>query len=509
MDTTSQDENPAPASTARRKFLADVAATGAAASAAAVLPALAQEEHSQPGPSSKGPATGTIAQGLAQYATTLRYEDLTPEVVRTTKRIMIDTLGCAIGGYNAGPSRIAVKLAANVTAKQAATVLCSGTSTSPDLAVFANGVMIRYLDFNDGYIAMGSGHPSDAIAALLSPAEVAGRNGRDLIVATVLAYEVFCKVSDVFNYQAIGMDYATVAGLAGVVGAAHLMGLTREQTVHAIAFTVAGNNAVSQTRRGTLSNWKACSAAEACRKAIFAVQLAQAGMTGPEQVFEGREGFFNLVKMKPFELPKLGGHGEPFGIMRAITKRFALGQYAQTAAQAAAEARSFVKDISNIEQITLNVSTNAIKIMADTPDKWRPTTRETADHSLPYATAVVLRYGTINEHYYDDEFLHDKALLELISHVRCVRSEEADRRQKEINLCELEIALKSGQRRTFRVEYHRGHPQNPMTDAEMDEKFRTLARTQLAAQKTDALLRQLWALEELPNVASLLDMARI
>ena len=507
MGTTRQSENSAPASTARRKFLTDVAATGAAAGAAVVLPVLAQEEQSRA--PSKASSSGTIADTLAQYATALRYEDLTPEVLRTTKRIMIDTLGCAIGGYSAGPSQIAVKLASNVSAKQAATVLCSGIKTSPDLAVFANGVMIRYLDFNDGYIAMGSGHPSDAIAALLAPAEVAGRNGRDLILATVLAYEVFCKVSDVFNYQAIGMDYATVAGLAGAIGAARLMGLTREQMVHAIAFTVAGNNAVSQTRRGTLSNWKACSAAEACRKAIFAAQLARAGMTGPEQVFEGREGFFNLVKMKPFALPKLGGHGEPFGIMRAITKRFALGQYAQTAAQAAAEARPFFKDVNDIEQITLNVSTNAIKIMADTPDKWRPPTRETADHSLPYATAVVLRYGTIDEHYYDDQFLHDKALLDLVGRVRCVPSAEADRRQKEINLCELEIVLKSGQRKTFRVEYHRGHPKNPMTDAEMEEKFRSLARTQLAPQKTDALLRQLWALEELPNVGSLLDMTRI
>ena len=508
MDQTLHDEVLDSQSAARRRFLTQLAATSAIAGAASALPALAQEESGQSS-AAESSSQGSIAETLAQYATALKYEDLSPDTVRMAKRIMIDTLGCAIGGYSAKPSQIAVKLAAGVSATHGATVLCSGLKTSPELAVFANGVMIRYMDFNDGYIGLGSGHPSDTIAALLSPAEVAGRSGRDLILATVLAYEVFCKVSDVMNYQALGMDYATIGGIAGVVGAGRLMGLTQQQMVHAISLTVAGNNAVSQTRRGTLSNWKACSCAEACRKAIFAAQLAQAGMTGPAQVFEGREGFFNLVKLKPFKLPKLGGRNEPFGIMHSLTKRFALGQYAQTAAQAAVEARPFFKDVDEIAEINLRVSSNAVKIMADTPEKWRPRTPETADHSLPYSTAVVLKYGTIDEHYYEDKFLHDERLLELVGRVKCIPSEEADRRQRELNLCDLEIVLKSGQRKSVRVEYHRGHWKNPMTDAEMEEKFRLLAAKQLTPQKTDALLRQIWRLDDLPQAETLIEMTRI
>src|SRR5450830_224987 len=272
MDKTLQNEVVDRLSTTRRRFLTQVATTGAVAGAAAALPALAQEKSERPW-STLGSDQVTVAETLARYATNLRYDDLPPEVARTAKRTILDTLGCAIGGYTAGPSQIAIKLASAVSAKQGATVLCSGIRTSPDLAVFANGVMIRYLDFNDGYIGVGSGHPSDTIAALLSPAEVAGRSGSDLILATVLAYEVFCRVSDVLDYQSLGMDYATVGGLAGVVGASRLLGLTQQQMVHAIGITVAGNVAVSQTRRGSLSNWKACSAAEACRKAIFAAQL--------------------------------------------------------------------------------------------------------------------------------------------------------------------------------------------------------------------------------------------
>jgi len=333
-----------------------------------------------------------------------------------------------------------------------------------------------------------------------------GGSGRGLITGTVLTYEVFCRVCDVFDNRAVGLDYATVIGLAAVAGAGRMRGLTPQQMVHAIGIYVAGNVALNQTRVGTLSNWKACAAAEASRKAIFAVELAQAGMTGPKEVFEGRDGFFNRINRKPFRLPKLGG--EPFGMMRCFTKRFALGQYSQTVAQAAVEARSFFADISEIEEVNIRVSRIAIHVMADSPDKWRPQNHETADHSMPYAAGVALMYGTVEEQHYEDPYLHDQRLLDLVGRVRCLPSDEADRVQKDMNLCDLEIVLKSGRRKSFRVEYHRGHWKNPMTDVEVEEKFRSLARRQLAAAQTDDLLRQLWTLESLPQAGALIAMTR-
>jgi 2-methylcitrate dehydratase len=494
-----------PDSRSRRQVLQALASAGAAVTAAAALPATAQENPAR----ARAPSgnQGTIARTLADYAVKLRYEDLPADVVRTVKRTILDTIGCAIGGYEAGPSQIAIKLARNVSATQAATVLCSGTKTSHDLAVFANGVMIRFLDFNDGYITpKGGGHPSDTLASLLSTAEVTGASGRDLITATALAYEAFCKLADVLDTRSIGLDQATILGPAAVVGASRLMGLTAEQMVHAIGITVGGNTAINQGRVGTLSNWKDFACAEASRKAIFSAQLAQAGMTGPAQVFEGPLGFFHAITRKPFELPPLG---EPYGIMRAFTKRFPLGQYSQTVAEAAAQARAFFKSIDEIAEINIRVSQNAIKIMADSPEKWRPQSHETADHSMPYGAAVVLMYGTIDEHYYEDPYLHDERLLALVARVRAIHSPEADLHEKDYNLCDFELVLKSGERKAVRVEYHRGHFKNPMTDAEMEEKFRSLARKHLAAERTDALLRQLWALEEMPKAGALIEMTKV
>ena len=488
----------------RRHFLRQIVA-GVAAGVSG-FPAIAQDRP-EPVARAAGNTQTPLAETLARYAAGLKYEDLPDDIVRLAKRTILDTIGCTFGGYTAGPSKIAIKLASDVSSKPGATVLLSGISTSPDLAVFANGVMIRYLDFNDAFVSLthGAGHPSDTIAALLSAAELSGRSGRDLITATVLSYEVFCKIADVFDYLGNGIDHSTITGMAAVVGAGSLMGLTTEQMVQAIGITVGGDTATRQGRADTLSNWKAYAAADACRKAMFSVQLAQNGMTGPSDVFEGRYGFFKVMGHKPIAPPQLG---DPFGIRRCFTKRFPLGQFSQTVAQAAVEARSFFKTSDDIAKVNINVSRSAIKIMADGPDKWRPSTHETADHSIPYAAGVVLMYGKIDPKYYEDPFLHDSRLLELVNRVRCVPSDEADRTENEFNLCELEIVLKSGERKTFRVEYHRGHFKNPMTDAEMEEKFRLMAQKHLSADRVDNLLRILWGIEN-EKVNTLIAATRV
>src|SRR5262245_54303594 len=293
----------------------------------------------------------TLAERLATYATTLKHEDLPAEVVHRTKRIVMDTLGCAIGGYDSEPARMARDLAALVTSSRPATILCGGQKTSMDLAVFANGVAIRYLDFNDGYIGKGSGRPSDSIGALLSPAEVMRSSGRELIVATTLAYELFCRFCDVLEHKKFGFDHVVIGTIASVAGVARLLGLTGGTTIEAINLAVAPGLALNQTRVESVSNWKACGYANAHRNAMFAAQLAAAGMTGPAPIFEGRDGFFRAVSRQPFELAELGGRGRPFKIMECSTKRFALGQYAQTVAQAALDARVLVGDVREIAEV--------------------------------------------------------------------------------------------------------------------------------------------------------------
>ena len=452
----------------------------------------------------------TLAETLSSYASSLQYEDLPAETVHLAKRFIIDTLGCGLGGYDSEPARVAREMAGLVSSAHPVTVMGSGQQTSLDLASFANGVAIRYLDFNDGYTSNESGHPSDSIAASLSATEAAGGGGRTFILSTVLAYEVFCRLCDTVDIKP-RFDHVTVGGAASALAAAKALGLTPKQTLQALNLNVASNLALYQTRIGDVSMWKGCAYANATRNAMFAVQLAQRDITGPSPVYEGAGGYFNAVTGRPFELDSMGGNGQPFKIAECSIKRFPLGQYSQTIAQAALDVREQIPGGITPDAVAeVNIATlqTAVNIMAGDAEKWRPANRETADHSMPYTAAVALLYGGVESRHFDNTFLFDDTLLELVGKVNVSVSEEANRRVPEAMLCDLELVTTSGQRYSSQVAYHKGHYKNPLTDAEVEDKFRSLAAERLPAGRIDALLAHLWRIDEAPDLSELLRLLR-
>ncbi len=449
----------------------------------------------------------TLVEQLTSYAVGLRYEDLPADVIRQAKRLIIDTLGCALGGALSGPARIACDIAGAVTSTDPATVIYTGQRSSVDLATFANGVMIRFLDFNDGYTSSGeSGHPSDSIAAVLSVAELTHRTGKELITATVLAYEVFCRICDEVDLKPLGFDHVTVGGMASTAAAARLFGLNEQQMAQAFNLGIAPNVALYQTRIGNVSMWKGCAYANASRNAVFAAMLAARGMTGPAPIFEGVGGYFKAVTRAPFKLAALGGSRQPFKIMECSIKRFPLGQYSQTVVQAALEIRSKIGSPDEITEVHIATVTAAVRLMAGDPEKWRPATRETADHSMPYTVAVAFIHGAVEEHHFDDEYLRNPQILALAQRIKVEVSEEANQRMPDAMQCRMRVVTKTGAEHTTVVDYHRGHWKNPMTDAEVEEKFRGLARKVLEPDPCDRLLAALWDLE---NVADVGDVLRL
>ena len=449
----------------------------------------------------------TIVGQLSSYAAALRYEDLPREVVHQAKRLIIDTLGCALGGYAGEPAKIAREIAATVTSARPATVIVSGQRSSPDLAAFANGVMIRFLDFNDGYTSTGeSGHPSDSIAAVLAAAEIMRRGGKEVIAATVLAYEVFCRVCDEADLKPLGFDHVTVGGMASTAAAARLLGLTEQKIAEAFNLGIAPNIALYQTRIGNVSMWKGCAYANASRNAVFAAMLAARGMTGPAPIFEGVGGYFKAITRAPFKLAALCGREHPFKIMECSIKRYPLGQYSQTVVQAALEAREKVASADEIAEVQIQTVSTAVRLMAGDPEKWVPATRETADHSMPYTVAVALIHGAVEERHFDHEYLHDQKILALAQRVKVEASEEADRRMPEAMLCKLKLVTRSGATHTAVVDYHKGHYKNPMSDAEVEAKFRGLAQNVLKPAQTDRLLEALWKIEDVADAGEIVQL---
>jgi 2-methylcitrate dehydratase len=452
-----------------------------------------------------------IVDCLCDYTHSLTFEDLPAEVVHQAKRLLVDTLGCAIGGYASEPSKIARALADTNSSRQPATVLGSGQQTSLDLATFANGVMIRYLDFNDGYTSKESGHPSDAIAAVLSPAEIAHGDGKSVITATVLAYEVFCRLCDAVSVRSRGFDHVTVGVMASTAAAAKALGLTPEHTAQAFNLSIAANNALYQTRIGDVSLWKGCAFANASRNAVFAVQLAEKGLTGPSPIFEGPGGFFTAVSGGPFGLEPFGGQGRPFKILDCTVKRYPLGLYSQTVVEAALQARQQLGDrnVDDIVEVRIQTLQTAVNIMAGDAEKWHPSNRETADHSMPYTTAVALMYGTVEPRHFSPECWQDPKLMALVQKVKVSVSEEANRRAPEAMLSIVEIVTSGGERLSAEVPYHRGHYKNPMSDQEIEGKFRRLAAEWLTSTQIDVLLDRLWNLDQVPDIGEVIRMVKI
>ncbi|MBI2225123.1 MAG: MmgE/PrpD family protein, partial [Betaproteobacteria bacterium] len=288
--------------------------------------------------------------------------------------------------------------------------------------------------------------------------------------------------------------------------AARLLGLREKQMAEAFNLGIAPNIALYQTRIGNVSMWKGCAYANASRNAVFAAMLAARGMTGPSPIFEGVGGYFKAVTGAPFKLAALGGREHPFKIMECSIKRFPLGQYSQTVVEAALEARAKIGSADEIAEVQIQTVSAAVRLMAGDPEKWAPATRETADHSMPYTVAVALIYGSVAEHHFDDEYLHDPKILALAQRVKVEVSDEAERRMPEAMRCILKLVTTSGAVHAAVVDYHKGHYNNPMSDAEVEAKFRGLAQNALKPEQTDRLLEALWEIEDVADAGEIVRL---
>jgi 2-methylcitrate dehydratase len=184
-----------------------------------------------------------MIEKLASYAAGLSYRDLTPEAVHECKRRLIDALGCVVGGFHAEPTVIARELARRSRGNPSARILGTQEAVSPDLAAFANGTAMRYLDFNDAYFMMASGHPSDTFAAVLAAADAAHADGRAFVTAAAAAYEAYCGISDAVQREQ-GWDHSVQCVLGSAVGTARIMGLDRKKMGNAISLALVPNMAM-------------------------------------------------------------------------------------------------------------------------------------------------------------------------------------------------------------------------------------------------------------------------
>ncbi len=461
-----------------------------------------------------------LADRLAHYTQSLRFKDLPGDVVHEVKRRILDSLGCAFGAWTAAPCRIARDMALAAKVPGGATVWGTNHKTLPDLATFANGAMVRYLDFNDTYLSKEPAHPSDNIAAVLAAGETAHASGELVIQALTLSYEIQCRLCDAAALRPRGWDHVTYGPISSALGIANVLELTEPQTRQAVNLAGVANIALRQTRVGDLSMWKACAFSNAARNGMFAALLAQRGMTGPAPIFEGDKGFMKLVS-GPFDLPMFGGEampgGEPvpFKILKTCIKHFPVEYHAQSAVEAAlalraelmaTEGKTWLDKVADVEIGSYDV---AIEIIGRDPEKWQPTTRETADHSFPYCVAVALVDGRVNMNSFSPKRLRDSRLHELMKKIHVVKLSELEHRYPTTMPTRLTIRTSQGRTHNQQVDQPLGHPGHPLSDQEVEEKLRRLASRRVDRAQLDRLIAFVWHLEEQKDIAACMPLLRV
>ncbi|MCA1958223.1 MAG: MmgE/PrpD family protein [Nitrospira sp.] len=464
--------------------------------------------------------SATLAARLARYSRAFRYKSLPSEVVHEVKRRLLDSLACAIGAWQAPPCRIAREVAQSVMVPGGATIWGTEHKTSPDLATFANGSLVRYFDFNDTYLSKEPAHPSDNIAAVLAAGEAVRASGEQVIAAIVLAYEVHCRLCDAAALRPRGWDHVTYGPLSSSLGAAHVMNLSLAQTEQAVNLAGVSNIALRQTRVGAISMWKACAFANAARNGVFAALLARQGMTGPAPIFEGEKGFMPLVS-GPFELSVMGGeteaNGDParFKILDTYIKPAPVEYHAQTAVEAAVAVRSELvaaeghEALAEIEDIEIGSYDVAIEIIGRDPEKWRPATRETADHSFPYCVAVALLDGKVTLRSFTPKRLSDPAVRALMQKARVVPVPELAGLYPRAMPSRITVKTKGGKVYCRQADHPIGHPQRPMTDREIEQKFIRLVGGKMRPSQVERVLETVWGLERIAEINDVMPFLQI
>jgi 2-methylcitrate dehydratase len=422
----------------------------------------------------------TVVEEMAEFAVRAEVTDLSRSALVQLKIRILDALGCALGALGGDPVRRVRQFVADFSHDGASTLIGGGTS-APDRAALYNGALVRYLDFNDSYLApCETCHPSDNLAAVLAAAELADADGATLLAALAVAYQVQCRLSDAAPVRDRGFDHATHLAYSVAAGVSRALSLDAPHTANAIAISGTALNALRVTRTGILSHWKGIAAPFAASAATQAALLAQRGITGPAEVFEGNKGFVQSIAGR-FAIDWREERLDR--VERTIVKRYNAEIHSQTAIEAALELqRSQGFAASDIERVKLDVFDVAYSIIGggEEGDKTLVFTKEDADHSLPYLIAVALLDHTVMPAQFTAERLQRPDVQALLCRIVVRPSLEYSARFPDEMPSRVTVTLNDGRVFTRALSDYPGFHTRPPTWEDSVAKFTTLGAPHIA-----------------------------
>jgi 2-methylcitrate dehydratase len=435
---------------------------------------------------------------LASFVVAANFDQLSENARSQAKLHVLDALGCAIGALDAD---VIKKIAAQNEdfGGNPRCTLIGGGRTAPDRAAFYNSALIRFLDFNDSYLAEGETcHPSDNLGAVLAACEYATGSGKDFLTALAVAYQVQCRLSDVAPVRAKGFDHTTQGAYALAAGVAKALHLDKEKTANAIAISGTAYNALRVTRTGPLSNWKGLAYPNTATGAVHAAFLAMRGITGPQKVFEGNKGFMDAIAGH-FSIDWSRENLEK--VTQTVVKRYNAEIHSQATIEGVLELRNehdiLAADIQSIDVETFDVAYNIIG-GGEEGEKFTVQTKEEADHSLPYIVAVAILDGQVLPAQYSKERIEGNDVQSLLRKVMVLPLPEFSRRFPAAMPCRIRIKLNNNQVFTKEKQDYEGFRTRPMQWETAVDKFEQLSEGRISSEHQKRIVDTIQNLENIP-----------
>jgi len=441
----------------------------------------------------------SISRQIAEFAVNLNYGDLPEKVVHEVKRYLYDSVGCAFGGYHTRDVNILRDLYVGMAGKEEATLLGFGSRLPAVNAALVNSLMIRALDFNDIYWKEDPSHPSDIIPAALAVGEMADADMKLVITAIVLAYEFEQRLCEfaVPGVRERKWHHATLTQFVSPIVAGKALGLTVDQMVNAIGISGCHNHTIGCPTAGKLTMMKNTVDPMAVQSGVLAALMAQKGYSGTEAVFDGKEGLMDVFGPKWATEKLIGNLGSSFKILECSMKAFPTEALTHTHITATLKAvRENQISYDQIEQVTITTIARACDILFDS-HKYRPESRETADHSLPYCIAAALVDHKITTQSFSDEKLKDPRIWEVIDKIKGEASTEFEKMFPAKQPSKVVVKTKDGRQFSEYLEYPKGDPREPMTMDDLENKFNALSSKLLNPEKQKQVRDTIFACEGL------------
>ena len=451
-----------------------------------------------------------ISGKWAVWASNLQYDMIPAEAVKEAKRYLLDSLGCALGGYQQHDVKIALEVLGEHAGAGNTTVIGSGAKVDPITSSLLNALMVRCMDFNDIYWKQDPSHPSDIIPAALSIGERCNLGGKDLIVGIILGHETEMRMCEAAfpGIRERGWHHATITGFCSPVVAGALLGLDAEKLQHAIGIGACRHATFGAAVAGKLTMMKNTVSPMATQSGVLAALLAEKGYTGPEHIFEGKEGLVHCMGPE-WKLEVLTeGLGDSWRILQCGMKAYPTEALTHAPISVVLD---LVKEHDlkpdDIEKVHIRSLERAADILSD-PSKYDPRTKETADHSLPYVIAAAITDRQVTPAQFKMDRIMDPVLRAQLNKIEVVADEEIEALFPELQRVIVSIRTSDGRELTRQVDYPKGDPRNPLTDQEIEEKFDALCEPALTEQARTRIKKAVYNLENLDFISELLEMTK-